>query len=67
MTDSRHRPVASRPEERSRDRDHDLRGNRNQYRTLGWTGITVSPALGALMLGASIADPDHLCKQFLAA
>jgi len=31
-----------------------------QYRTLGRTGIKVSPyALGALMLGASIGDPDH--------
>jgi aryl-alcohol dehydrogenase-like predicted oxidoreductase len=31
-----------------------------QYRTLGGTGIKVSPyALGALMLGASIGNPDH--------
>ena len=31
-----------------------------QYRTLGRTGIKVSPyALGALMLGASIGNPDH--------
>jgi aryl-alcohol dehydrogenase-like predicted oxidoreductase len=31
-----------------------------QYRTLGRTGIRVSPyALGALMLGASIGNPDH--------
>jgi aryl-alcohol dehydrogenase-like predicted oxidoreductase len=31
-----------------------------QYRTLGRTGIMVSPyALGALMLGASIGNPDH--------
>ncbi|MGH3641942.1 MAG: aldo/keto reductase [Mycobacterium sp.] len=31
-----------------------------QYRTLGRTGIKVSPyALGTLMLGASIGNPDH--------
>jgi aryl-alcohol dehydrogenase-like predicted oxidoreductase len=31
-----------------------------QYRTLGRTGIKVSPyGLGALMLGASIGNPDH--------
>jgi aryl-alcohol dehydrogenase-like predicted oxidoreductase len=31
-----------------------------QYRSLGRTGIKVSPyALGALMLGASIGNPDH--------
>ncbi len=31
-----------------------------QYRTLGRTGIKVSPyALGAMMLGASIGNPDH--------
>jgi aryl-alcohol dehydrogenase-like predicted oxidoreductase len=31
-----------------------------RYRTLGRTGIKVSPyALGALMLGASIGNPDH--------
>jgi aryl-alcohol dehydrogenase-like predicted oxidoreductase len=31
-----------------------------QYRTLGGTGIKVSPyALGAMMLGASIGNPDH--------
>ena len=31
-----------------------------QFRTLGRTGIKVSPyALGALMLGASIGNPDH--------
>jgi len=31
-----------------------------QYRTLGRTGIKVSPyALGALMLGATIGNPDH--------
>lgn len=31
-----------------------------QYRPLGGTGIKVSPyALGALMLGASIGNPDH--------
>src|ERR1035438_9633759 len=31
-----------------------------QYRTLGGTGIKVSPyALGALMLGASIGNADH--------
>jgi aryl-alcohol dehydrogenase-like predicted oxidoreductase len=31
-----------------------------QYRTLGRTGIKVSPyALGALMLGASMGNPDH--------
>ncbi len=31
-----------------------------QYRTLGKTGIKVSPyALGALMLGTSIGNPDH--------
>ena len=31
-----------------------------QYRTLGRTGIKVSPyALGALMFGASIGNPDH--------
>jgi aryl-alcohol dehydrogenase-like predicted oxidoreductase len=31
-----------------------------QYRNLGRTGIKVSPyALGALMLGASIGNPDH--------
>jgi aryl-alcohol dehydrogenase-like predicted oxidoreductase len=31
-----------------------------RYRTLGRTGIRVSPyALGALMLGASIGNPDH--------
>jgi aryl-alcohol dehydrogenase-like predicted oxidoreductase len=31
-----------------------------QYRTLGRTGIKVSPyALGALALGTSIGNPDH--------
>jgi aryl-alcohol dehydrogenase-like predicted oxidoreductase len=31
-----------------------------QYRTLGRTGIKVSPyALGTLMLGASIGNADH--------
>ncbi|KAB8185218.1 aldo/keto reductase [Nonomuraea phyllanthi] len=31
-----------------------------QYRTLGRTGIRVSPyALGALMLGTSVGNPDH--------
>jgi aryl-alcohol dehydrogenase-like predicted oxidoreductase len=31
-----------------------------QYRTLGQTGIRVSPyALGALMFGASVGNPDH--------
>ena len=31
-----------------------------QYRTLGRTGIKVSPyALGTLMFGASIGNPDH--------
>jgi aryl-alcohol dehydrogenase-like predicted oxidoreductase len=31
-----------------------------QYRTLGRTGIKVSPyALGAMLLGASIGNPDH--------
>jgi aryl-alcohol dehydrogenase-like predicted oxidoreductase len=31
-----------------------------QYRTLGGTGIKVSPyALGAMMFGASIGNPDH--------
>ena len=31
-----------------------------QYRTLGRTGIKVSPyALGAMMLGAAIGNPDH--------
>ena len=31
-----------------------------RYRTLGRTGIKVSPyALGALMLGASLGNPDH--------
>jgi aryl-alcohol dehydrogenase-like predicted oxidoreductase len=31
-----------------------------QYRTLGRTGIKVSPyALGAMMFGASIGNPDH--------
>ena len=31
-----------------------------QYRTLGRTGIKVSPyALGAMVLGASIGNPDH--------
>jgi aryl-alcohol dehydrogenase-like predicted oxidoreductase len=31
-----------------------------RYRTLGGTGIKVSPyALGAMMLGASIGNPDH--------
>ncbi|HZC11554.1 MAG TPA: aldo/keto reductase, partial [Mycobacterium sp.] len=31
-----------------------------RYRTLGRTGIRVSPyALGTLMLGASIGNPDH--------
>jgi aryl-alcohol dehydrogenase-like predicted oxidoreductase len=31
-----------------------------QYRTLGRTGIKVSPyALGALMLGATVGNPDH--------
>jgi aryl-alcohol dehydrogenase-like predicted oxidoreductase len=31
-----------------------------QYRALGRTGIKVSPyALGALMLGAAIGNPDH--------
>ena len=31
-----------------------------QYRTLGRTGIKVSPyALGALMFATSIGNPDH--------
>jgi aryl-alcohol dehydrogenase-like predicted oxidoreductase len=31
-----------------------------QYRTLGRTGIKVSPyTLGAMVLGASIGNPDH--------
>jgi aryl-alcohol dehydrogenase-like predicted oxidoreductase len=31
-----------------------------QYRTLGRTGIKVSPyALGAMMFGAAIGNPDH--------
>src|ERR1039457_1233605 len=35
-------------------------GHHMQHRTLGRTGIKVSPyALGALMLGASIGNPDH--------
>src|ERR1019366_8912104 len=39
---------------------HDSRRSYMQYRTLGLTGIKVSPyALGALMLGASIGNPDH--------
>jgi aryl-alcohol dehydrogenase-like predicted oxidoreductase len=30
------------------------------YRTLGHTGISVSPyALGAMMLGAAMGNPDH--------
>src|SRR5664280_2297572 len=40
--------------------NHDSRRSHMQYRTLGRTGIKVSPyALGALMLGASIGNPDH--------
>src|SRR5664280_2388772 len=39
--------------------NHDSRRSHMQYRTLGRTGIKVSPyALGALMLGASIGNPD---------
>src|ERR1019366_9182690 len=39
---------------------HDSRRSYMQYRTLGLTGIKVSPyALGALMFGASIGNPDH--------
>jgi aryl-alcohol dehydrogenase-like predicted oxidoreductase len=31
-----------------------------RYRTLGRTGIKVSPyALGAMMFGAAIGNPDH--------
>src|SRR5450631_3746699 len=40
--------------------DHSPRRDRMQYRTLGRTGIKVSPyALGALALGTSIGNPDH--------
>ena len=36
------------------------KGNRMRYRTLGRTGIKVSPyALGALALGTSIGNADH--------
>jgi aryl-alcohol dehydrogenase-like predicted oxidoreductase len=45
---------------RSPHLDHNLGRNRMQYRTLGRTGIKVSPyAFGAMMLGASIGNPDH--------
>src|SRR6478609_4078576 len=44
---------------RSPHLDRNLRRNRMQYRTLGRTGIKVSPyALGAMMFGA-IGNPDH--------
>src|SRR3954465_8439178 len=44
---------------RSPHLDHNLRRDRMQYRTLGRTGIKVSPyALGAMMFGA-IGNPDH--------
>jgi aryl-alcohol dehydrogenase-like predicted oxidoreductase len=37
-----------------------LRENTVKYRTLGRTGIQVSPyALGAMMFGAAIGNPDH--------
>src|SRR3982074_3278157 len=44
---------------RSPHLDHNLRRIRMQYRTLGRTGIKVTPyALGAMMFGA-IGNPDH--------
>src|SRR5260370_42118981 len=44
---------------RSPHLDHNLRRNRMQYRTLGRTGIKVSPyALGAMMFGAERVRTD---------